>query len=302
MTIFFSDVSHYDRDAGRQIPDGDQVVIAKSTHGTRFIDPAYTYHRDVAKARGIYFTSYHWLNHGNGAGQAQYCWQQIGRVPVMVDAEDMSGNTGYNGPIAVGDIVNFIVELRSLGSVSNLVYLPRWYWADHMGSPDLTPLVNLGVGLVSSNYTSYSDSGPGWVGYGGYTSVAQWQFTSTPMDRNAFKGSVSDYVALTSGGRPDVELTDPVPATGQNVGVVLSDIWNMIMRGHSGFVPTDIHYIGQRLNALAAAATAQGATLNALQVGGVDLDALAAKIAPLLPAPPTAAEVAEEIAKRLGNG
>lgn len=42
-----------------------------------------------------------------------------------------------------------------------------------------------------------------------------------------------------------------------------------------------------------------GTTLDALKVGGVDLDALAAKVAALVPAPPTAAQIADELAARL---
>jgi hypothetical protein len=102
----------------------------------------------------------------------------------------------------------------------------------------------------------------GWSPYSGkmptilqYTSSATIAGLTT-CDANAFRGTYAQLKDLFSGGRPDVDLTDPVPATGQNVGTVLSDIWNMIMRGHSGFVPTDVHYIGQQLNALRAAAAA----------------------------------------------
>jgi hypothetical protein len=259
MTIFFADVSHWDKDNGRQIPAGDQLVIAKATHGTAFTDSAYQYHRGVAQSRGMFFAAYHWLNHGNAAGQARYCWSVVGRTPLMVDAEDVKGNTGFDGFLTVEDIREFVTEFRRLGGVCNLVYLPHWYWENDMGSPDLSSLVRLGVGLASSNYRAYSDDGAGWIPYGGYRSVTHWQYTSSPMDRNAYRGTLADYIKTVSKGQTDVELTDPVPATGQNVGVVLSDIWNMIMRGHSGFVPTDVHYIGQQLNALRASAAADEA-------------------------------------------
>jgi hypothetical protein len=75
-------------------------------------------------------------------------------------------------------------------------------------------------------------------------------------------------------------------------------MWNLILKGHSGFVATDLHFLGKlggKVDELVSA-------VNAVQVGGVDLDALATKVAALLPAPPTAVEVAEELAKRLGNG
>jgi hypothetical protein len=67
----------------------------------------------------------------------------------------------------VADCLAFANALRGLGGVCTLVYLPRWYWQGTLGSADLTPLAAAGLHLVSSNYTRYSDDGPGWEPYGG---------------------------------------------------------------------------------------------------------------------------------------
>jgi hypothetical protein len=296
-TIWFPDLSHYDLDRGLRLQAGTVAVIVKATHGTAFLDRGFGPFRTQAGDVAAWFTAYHWLNHGDAADQAAFFWRTVGRVPVMVDAEDTAANTGYNGPLTVADIVEFVTTLRELGGTSNLGYLPHWYWQDHMGSPDLTPLARAGIGLVSSNYTTYSDTGPGWAGYGGVDPV-QWQYTDAcpyggaACDFNAFRGFLADYIALTTKGSTDVNLTDIVPATGGvNVGDVLSDLFNNIQYGHSGYVPTNVGFTGRQLNALVAAAAADqvrdAATLAAVNAladlikaggGNVDTAAILAEI------------------------
>ena len=60
--------------------------------------------------------------------------------------------------------------------------------------------------LVSSNYTHYSDSGPGWAPYGGMTPVI-WQYTDSgtlngvePVDFNAYRGTVADFESQVTTG------------------------------------------------------------------------------------------------------
>lgn len=288
MTIFFPDVSHYDIDRGVTLEPNTVAVIAKSTHGTLFCDSGYPVFRAQASRVGAYFAVYHWLNHGNGVAQGRYCASIVGRTPVMVDVEDTPTNSGYSGTNTVADVVDFAIAHRAAGGICRLVYLPHWYWQDHMGSPSLTPLRDNGLALVSSSYTSYSDTGPGWDAYGGLSPV-QWQYSDSQpyggasSDFNAFRGSLAQYKMFVEGSS-GMELIDPVPATGQNVGVVLSDVWNMVMLGHSGFVKTDVHYIGRQLNALVAAIAADDArdratiaAINALsdviRAGGGSVDA-----------------------------
>jgi hypothetical protein len=101
---------------------------------------------------------------------------------------------------------------RALGGIVSLVYLPAWWW-HNIGAPDLRPLSQAGLSLVSSNYPSggYSDNGPGWTPYGGMTPV-QWQYTETPLDMNAFRGTAADYRALLYGTQPPEEEMTPEQA------------------------------------------------------------------------------------------
>ena len=296
-TIFFPDVSHYDLGRGVRLESGTVAVIAKSTHGTRFLDSGYGPFKSQAATVGAYFTTYHWLNHGSGAAQADYCFAAVGSTPVMVDAEDTSANTGYNGALVVGDIVDFVTRLRRIGGVCNLCYLPHWYWQNNMGSPDLSPLGALGVGLVSSYYTTYSDTGPGWNGYGGLP-VAQWQYSDnlpyggSYTDFNAYLGPIEAYKQFTSAGGwvdPMADLNiDAVNAMASNNawehGRVQAMAWlNKPTDGPEAGGASDLPFVAwakrveTKIDAAAAGdATRDAATLaaiTALSSGGGSVDA-----------------------------
>ncbi len=209
MTIFFPDVSEWDSNIHIQ-PD-TVIVMAKATQADRYLSSQYTRFRQEAQDKGAFFCAYHWLNHGNIANQAQWCVSHVGNTPLMIDSEDVPGNTGYNGSLTIDDIVAFHDAVVSLGGNPFLVYLPHWYWSDKMGSPSLVDVKNTGMKLVSSNYTKYSDTGPGWSGYGGMD-VSVWQYTDAfaygggHVDMNAFRGTVDEFISLSA--REDFMVTD----------------------------------------------------------------------------------------------
>lgn len=237
MTIFFPDVSHYNNVT---IVPGTVAVLAKATHGTSFVESSYSKFKTQCAVVGAHFVAYHWLNHGNVQAQAAYCFKTVGKTPLMLDCEDQPGNTGYAGPLTAADITGFVQAYRQLGGVVHLAYIPHWYWQDHMGSPSLTPLTNLGVGLVSSSYTKYSDTGPGWNAYGGATPV-QWQYTDAlsygggQADFNAFRGTIEQYIALTTGGMDVTAFDDWNPNFKDGVqrspSTCLKELWEMLAHG-----------------------------------------------------------------------
>ena len=197
MTIFFPDVSNHQ--PGMSIA-GAVACIAKVSEGTTFKDGWYTWFRGQARAAGIPFCAYHWLHAADVPGQARNAFAMVGPdTPLMIDDEDT------NDGLDIGRTLAFVREYRALGGTVTLEYLPRWFWAAH-GSPDLRPLAAAGLSLVSSNYTAYSDTGPGWAPYGG-VAPAIWQYTSSApfngvarVDFNAFRGSVDELAALFNGG------------------------------------------------------------------------------------------------------
>lgn len=78
---------------------------------------------------------------------------------------------------------------RKLGGIMNVLYLPHWYW-QVLGSPSLQPFIDRHMILVSSDYTAYSDKGPGWQPYGGMTPTV-WQYS----DSVNFNGAATDFNA-----------------------------------------------------------------------------------------------------------
>jgi GH25 family lysozyme M1 (1,4-beta-N-acetylmuramidase) len=208
VTLHFPDV--YSGQAGISFT-GAPAVIVKATQGTGYVNPDFAPAKGRAAAAGAYLMAYHFLEAGSGGFQATHCHATAGAVPLMLDWEE----EGASQP-GVADAVAFIDSYRKLGSICYLLYLPHWYW-QKIGSPSLAPLISRGMLLVSSNYTTYSDTGPGWAAYGGMTPVI-WQYTSTatfngrhPVDFNAFKGTVAELRSLATTGKKAVVQAPPPP-------------------------------------------------------------------------------------------
>jgi peptidoglycan hydrolase-like protein with peptidoglycan-binding domain len=205
MTIFYPDVSSFQTGISFA---GCVIAVVKATEGTGYTNPDYAQAKVRAADAGAYFCAYHFLHAGNGAGQASYAHGVVGSdVPLMIDCEP---TYGPNGAIAsapqLSDVVDFVTEYRALGGKTYLLYLPHWYWAGDLGQASLAPVIDLGMLLVSSDYTAYSDTGPGWAAYGGMT-PAIWQYTSsatlngvTNVDMNAYQGTLGDFQAQVTTG------------------------------------------------------------------------------------------------------
>lgn len=223
VTLKFPDVSHHNAPLSLL---GASAVIAKATEGATFRDPYYVNFRAQAVAMKVPFMGYHWVNTDSIAGQARNAFAVMGATPCMWDAEAAG--------VTVPRLVDLTNQYRGLGGVVHMVYLPHWWWHDHMGAPDLSPLSKLGLNLVSSNYTTYTDSGPGWAPYGGMAPV-QWQysdntpFNGKPLDFNAYKGTAEQYQALISGGTVALTKAD-VDAV---VAGVFEHIINAVSQGYS---------------------------------------------------------------------
>jgi peptidoglycan hydrolase-like protein with peptidoglycan-binding domain len=212
MTIFYPDVSSYQ--AGISFA-GCVIAMAKATENDNYTNPDYAPAKVRAADAGAYFCAYHFLHTGNGAGQAAHAYGVVGGdVPLMIDFEpEYNADGSIASAPQISDAVDFINEYRALGGKTYLLYLPHWYWAGDLGQASLAPLIDLGMLLVSSDYTAYSDTGPGWAPYGGITPVI-WQYTSTAslngvtnVDMNAYRSTLADFQAQVTTGA----LADPDP-------------------------------------------------------------------------------------------
>ena len=214
MTTFYRDVSHYD---GAYKPTGP--TAAKCTEGATFTDPQFAGIRARAKAAGFPFLPYHFLAHINIAGQVAHVIATIGTgVNVMLDVES---ETGKPDP-TLADVIAFadLYAAKADGGRVILGYIPEWFWSGHWKQPSLAALSARHIGLVSSNYTTYSDTGPGWKPYGGVAPII-WQYTSTGGDHNAFRGTLAQLAAVFAGETSTPTTEEDMPTADELVAAFM---------------------------------------------------------------------------------
>lgn len=206
VTWFGIDIASYQAglDMSRVKAEGFAYVIAKATEGSGYTNPEYRAQRDGARANGLLFGAYHYVKDGVSARAQVDRYESVEpdrSVPVMLDHELSSGGV---------DVLRAVyAEFVARGYRVNLIYLPRWFWSGHIGSPDLSGLPP----LMASNYVSGSDyadtlykaaggdTSSRWDGYGN-NSVAVLQFSEQgrvagyTLDVNAFRGTVDELAAL----------------------------------------------------------------------------------------------------------
>lgn len=215
MTIAFPDISSYED--GLRLQGGTVAVIAKATEGNYYKDADFFNFKEQAHNVGAVFSGYHFLKAGiDPAEQARYYHDFAGNIPCMLDVE----TEGTSKP-GVDVVVAFIAALKALGGRVWGVYFPKWYWEQVGG--DLNRLTAAGAILVSSSYTTYSDTGPGWEAYAtGQPAPTVWQYTNAfsyggqSVDFNAYKGTVQQLSDLINGDTmdPSTPLTFPAQVTG----------------------------------------------------------------------------------------
>lgn len=216
MTFFYPDTSDYQGD----ISYAGCIAVCSKAGENLSEDPYFASSKTRAANAGAYLFAYWLIHETNATAQAQKAFSVVGTIPLMVDVEQV----GNSNP-GVTDTAEFLAEFAALGGHCHLLYLPHWYWQDNIGSPDFSPLAPYGMFLVTSDYTSYSDSGPGWNGYGGLTVLA-WQYTSTaslngvhPVDYNSCKVSLLDFESYVTTG--DSGGTEPTLVEGDTGAAVI---------------------------------------------------------------------------------
>lgn len=200
-------------------------------------------------------------------------------------------------------------------------YVPMWFWQDHHdGSPSLgsADLRVLHGPLVQSHYVSGNGRGPrplydaaggnggtGWDDFYGGRFPDVWQYSSTctcpgatdATDVNAFPGPLAAAAAaLTGGGSWLMALTDEeqedLYRRVKNLDSAM--YYGDVQGGHD--IPASQFLLGFGQGTAAnepvpyALMRKLDDVLEALKTGGVDVEALAAALAPLLPKPQEIAE------------
>jgi hypothetical protein len=212
-------------DQGAMDLSGVHAVCIKHTEGTYYVNPDYDAQVAKAESAGAFVFAYHFLTNEDPAAQASYCFDHVGStVAVMADVETQT-QTGSKPTLQQN--VEFIQAFRKLGGIIHVDYLPHWYWSSVWGSPDLTPLKDLGMVLVSSSYSPIPEDA-GWAPYGGWTPMI-WQYSDdvplngVPCDFNLFLGTGGTDVAtlveefksvVTTGSLPDLSTWHQFVTTG----------------------------------------------------------------------------------------
>ncbi|RDI32470.1 glycosyl hydrolase family 25 [Rhodococcus sp. AG1013] len=216
MTLFGVDISNWQQglDLDQAAREDFRAVIAKVSEGSGFRDQTWPGFRDAARAAGLPVMGYHYLRAGDPIElQADLFVNHLGdrSIPAMIDAESGSGG--------VAEIRAFRDAVERRGVRVALLYLPRWYWSGHIGSPDLSglpPLMASSYGTDQPGYASVlypGDEATGWAGYGGLD-VAILQFTQRAnvagkqIDSWAFRGNESQLRALFGAPIEEDEMTE----------------------------------------------------------------------------------------------
>jgi hypothetical protein len=210
MTILGADVAG-SYQGGLSVHDlkeqGYDYLFAKCTQGTGFADTHFEQFRAEAEDAGMPFAAYHFLEHGNGVGQAQFLAHHIGdkSIPVMLDDEPTKGSNPTKD-----DAMHFKRSAKANGLLLRSHYIGQWYWASTWGAGTLLTLPRLvHPGYPNSVHThgqklyelAGGDQSEHWKGYGGRR-VFVWQFASTALidgyvgnvDVSAFKGTVDELM------------------------------------------------------------------------------------------------------------
>jgi hypothetical protein len=210
--LFYPDISAAQ---GAMNLSGADAVCIKRSEGTYYLNPEYAAQVAQAKAAKAFYFAYHFLTDEDPKAQAEFCFSNAGPdVGIMVDVETQT-QTGSKPSLAQN--VAFVQDLRALGGTVHLNYLPQWYWASVWDKPDLTPLKDLSLALVSSDYTSFQ-SGAGWTPYGGWTPTI-WQYSDSTLlngvrvDYNAFLGSGPADPHTLAGELETLVLTGKLPTS-----------------------------------------------------------------------------------------
>lgn len=217
MTLWGIDVSNHqgDFDFAAARREGYVFATHKITEGDFYADPFWP--RALNEMRKHFpgtFGGYHFWRKSSGVErQADFLAAKVldKSVPIQLDFED---EKQPRGTVTRGDLDAILKAISERGLRVFANYMPRWYWRDYMGSPDLAgtpPLWNSDYGNNRSGFGSAIYPGPhdwGWQPFGGHP-VKILQFSEKghvaglkTVDVNAFEGSEDELRALFAGKKP----------------------------------------------------------------------------------------------------
>ncbi|TWS24509.1 hypothetical protein FK268_12530 [Tsukamurella sputi] len=217
--VFGIDVSNHQREfnfAGAAA-EGYRFATHKVTEGDGYRDPFWPRARaEMAKHFPGRFGGYVFCRTNvDPQREADFMMAALGdpSIPIQIDYEDTTN--GGSG----ADLAARVQAYRDRGARLLPVYLPRWFWAGQMRSPDLSFIRD--VGLWNSNYVNgtgygsalYDPNSAGWQGFGGVDVrilqfTEQAQVTDQRIDANAVKDTAALDRIFGTNQEDDMAFTD----------------------------------------------------------------------------------------------
>lgn len=293
MTIFGWDASHYDWDRGPMDlaaarRDGMVFATHKVSEGSGYADPRFAEFATRARAAGMPLIGGYCVNRpGDQRPQVdQYLRRLDAAAPgwrdgdwlVQLDCERWS----YAAEPSLSEIrawCDYFVE-RTGGRWRPIVYAPRWVygdrlrgleyplWASAYGDNSAVAYRTAYPGDGSSRWVAYSGQTPAILQFGSRTTIG----SQNTCDANAFRGSLEELAALTRGA-------DMTPGE-QYVQHVINYRTEALKANRTTIkVPAfGTNAAFTETNELAVAINDLRSQLAKLATGGIDIDALIAKL------------------------
>lgn len=213
MAIYGVDVSAYQPgfDFQAAARDGMAFAIVKATEGTGWKSPNYRDQIAKARAAGMLVAAYHYVRGSDVQGQFNNIVSLVSRdTPVILDVEDGAGS--------IQSIRDLNSRLNQAGYRTPFIYIPKWYWSGHMGSPNL-------AGLPPNWLSWYPDytvrrakdaanklPAAVWQAFGGLpigmvqmtSSMAVANYPNGSIDGNVFPGTRAQLAAILNGDEDDM--------------------------------------------------------------------------------------------------
>jgi Glycosyl hydrolases family 25 len=208
VTVFLRDMSHYDHDESLY---GFAGTTHKVTEGSSFVDPTYAARMNRYRAAGtVVLGAYHVLHTADPPAQVEHWLSALDRATpwwrtrpgfvMQVDAEKWPDDPVTHPSRAAvaartSTTLTFtqMLAARLPPSAWLVVYASRGQYGD--------TLRGLRCPLWNAAYhgrTYPGDTASDWAAYSGQVPVL-WQYTSTPYDQSAFRGTLGQLLALTGG-------------------------------------------------------------------------------------------------------
>jgi hypothetical protein len=211
VTIFLRDMSHFDGDESLA---GYVGTTHKVTEGTSFVDPEFARRMNTYRSQGVkVLGSYHVLHTTNLAGQLRFWlstldaltpwWRTFPHWIMQVDAErwpddNVSATTvkTFASELVAADVNGWKVTYASNGQYRNeLTGIVTDLWNADYTSGSTYP----GDTWEPMHTSSTGTWKGGWTAYSGKTPILL-QWTSTPFDKNAYRGTLDELLAHIEGG------------------------------------------------------------------------------------------------------